>query len=120
MFVNNALIKSFSERRNKVEISTFGPELVALRIERDMIVEIRIKFKLFGVPLSGTETLFCDNNGIVKNKIIPESTLSNNHNAINYQCVHESAASGIMHIRKEDTATNLDNPLRKLIPYSRK
>ena len=84
-----------------------------------MIEEIRFKLEMFEVPLARQVNVFCDNNGVVKNKIIPESTLSNNHNAINYQCVHESAASGIMHIRKEDTATNLDNPLTKLIPYSR-
>ena len=52
MFVNNALIKSFSKRQNTVELSKFVPELVALRIERDMIVEIGIKLKLFGVPLA--------------------------------------------------------------------
>ena len=84
----------------------------------DMIVEIRIKFKLFGVPLSGTETLFCDNNGIVKNKIIPESTLSKEHNAINYHCVSEVSECGTLRIRKEDTATNLANSLTKLLPYS--
>ena len=84
----------------------------------DMIVEIRIKFKLFGVPLSGTETLFCDNNGIVKNKIIPESTLSKEHNAINYHCVREASASVILRIRKEDTATNLSNTLTKFLPFS--
>ena len=58
MFVNNALIKSFSKRQNTVELSKFVPELVALRIERDMILEIRIKLKLFGVPLSGPEIYF--------------------------------------------------------------
>ena len=120
MFVNNALIKSFSKRQNTVELSTFVPELVALRIERDMILEIRIKLKLFGVPLAGPEILFCDNNEVVKNKIIPESTLSKEHNAINYHCVREASASVILRIRKEDTATNLSNPLTKLIPYSRK
>ena len=119
-FVNNALIKSFSKRQNTFELSTFGSELVALRIERGVIVEIRIKLKMFGVPLASPEILFCDNNGVVNNTSIPESTLSNKYNAIKYHCVHEASTSGILHIRKEDTSTNLANALTKLLPYSRK
>ena len=85
-----------------------------------MIVEIRIKLELFGVPLAGPEILFCHNNGVVKNIIIPESTLSKKHNAIKYHCVRYASASGILCIRKEDMATNLDNPLTKFISYSRR
>ena len=83
-------------------------------------METRIKFKMFGVTLSGPENLLCDNNGVVKNTIIPESTLSKNHNTINYYYVREASASGIMRIREEYTTTNLANPLTKLIPYYRK
>ena len=38
LFVNNALIKSFIKRQNTVDSSTFGSELVVLKITRDMIV----------------------------------------------------------------------------------
>ena len=89
-------------------------------IERGVILEIRIKLKMFGVPLAGQKKLFCDNNGVVNNTSIPESTLSNKHNTIKYHCVHEASTSGILHIREEDTATNLANALTKLLPYSRK
>ena len=67
LFVDNALIKYFSKSQNIVESSTFGLEQVALRIVRDIIVEIRIKLKVFWVPLAGPENLFCDNNGVVTN-----------------------------------------------------
>ena len=83
LFVNNALIKSFRKRQNTVESSTFVSDLFELRIARDMIVEIRIKLKMFWVPLDGPENLFCDKNGVVKNTSIPESTLYKRHNAIN-------------------------------------
>ena len=58
LFVNDALINSFSKLQITVKLSLFGSELVALRIERGMIVKIRIKLKLFGVPLSGPEIYF--------------------------------------------------------------
>ena len=58
LFVNNALIRSFSKRQNTVELSTFGSELVALRIARDMIVELRLKLKSIGIPLLGPTNVY--------------------------------------------------------------
>ena len=120
LFVQSALIKAFSKRQNTVESSTFGSELVAMRICRDMIVELRIKLKMFGVRLAGPTNVFCDNNGVVKNTSIPESTLSKKHNSINYHIVREAAAAGILRVGKEDTKTNIADALTKLLPYSRK
>ena len=101
MFFNNALINYFSKRQNTLESRTFVSELIALRIAREIIVDIRIKLKMFGVPLDGPDNILCDNNGVLKNTSIPESTLSKEHNAINYHCVIESAADGIVIVRKE-------------------
>ena len=56
----------------------------------------------------------------MKNTSISESTFSKKYNAINYHCVHEAAVAEIMSVGKEDMARNLDDPLRKLNPYSRK
>jgi hypothetical protein len=120
LFANNALIKSFSKRQNTVEASTFGSELVALRITRDLIVELRIKLMSIGCPLLGPTNVYCDNQGVVKNTSVPESTLNKKHNSINYHVVREAVASGILRVGKEDTLTNLADPLTKLVPYSRK
>ena len=119
-FLNNALIRSFSKRQNTVESSTFGSELVALRIARDMAVEMRLKLMSIGVPLLGPTNVYCDNQGVVKNTSIPESTLSKKHNSINYHVVREAAAAGILRVAKEDTNTNLADALTKLMPYSQK
>ena len=51
-------------------------------------------------------------------KSVPESTLNKKHNSINYHIVRESVAAGILRVTKEDTATNLADPLTKLVPYS--
>ena len=120
IFLNNAMIVSFSKRQNTVESSTYGSELVALRMVRDGIVEMRIKLKAIGVPLLGLANVYCDNQGVVKNTSVPESTLSKEHNSINFHIVRKSAAAGILCVGKEDTATNLADPLTKLVPYSRK
>ena len=55
---------------------------------------------------------------MVKNTSISKYMLNKKHNSINYNAVHKAAAAGILHVGMEDTATDLANPLTKLIPYS--
>ena len=54
----------------------------------------------------------------MKNTSVPESMLNKKHNSINYHVIHEAVASGILTVGKEDTLTNLVDPLTKLVPYS--
>jgi hypothetical protein len=120
VFVNNAPIYTFSKKQNTVEAATFGSELVAMRIARDLIVALRIKLKMFGVPIKGAANFYCDNAGVVKNTSIPESTLSKKHNSINYHVIRESVAAGILRVAKENTLTNLADALTKLQTWTRK
>ena len=116
-FVCNVQIKAFSKRYDTVEYITFGSELVAIRIATDIIVELRIKLKSTRVPLKVPTDVYCDNQVVVKNTRIPKSTLNKNHNNINHHVVREAATAGILQVGKEDTATNLDDPFTKLMPY---
>ena len=75
IFVNNAPILAYSKRQNTVESATFGSELVAMRIARDLIVALRVKLMMFGIPIDGPANFFCDNQGVVK---IPVLTLNKN------------------------------------------
>jgi hypothetical protein len=120
MFLNKAPVQVFSKRQNTCESSTYGSELVAMRIARDMISAMRIKLKCFGIPINGPANVHCDNNGVVLNMSIPESTLNKKHNAVNYHVIRESVAAGMLRIGKEDTATNIADVFTKLLPYSRK
>ena len=91
---------------------------MALRIYRDLIVELRIKLKSVGFPLIVPTDVYCGNQGVAKNTSVPKSTLNKKHNSINYHVVCKAVAAGIILVVKEDTATNLADPLTKLIPYS--
>jgi hypothetical protein len=120
IFVQNAPIIWYSKKQNTVEASTFGAELVAMRIARDLIAALRIKLRTFGVPLAGPANLFCDNQGVVKNMSVPESTLNKKHNAINYHVVRESAAMGMLRVGKEDTETNVSDLMTKILNKPRR
>ena len=120
LYVQNSPIVWLSQRQNTVETSTFGSEFVALRVARDLVVAMRYKLRMFGVPLVGPAEIFCDNQGVVKNTSIPESVLSKKHNAINYHSVREAAAAGVLRVQKEDTITNLADLFTKVLPQPRR
>jgi len=120
IFVQNAPILWYSKKQNTIESSSFGSEFVALRIAKEMIVALRYKLRMFGIPLRGPASVLCDNQGVVKNTSLPESTLSKRHNAINYHAVREAAAAGILRVGKEDGHTNLADAFTKTLNASRR
>jgi hypothetical protein len=115
IFVQNAPIMWYSKRQNKVESSTFGSKLVTLRIARDLLVALQTKLKMFGVHINGPANVFCDNQGVVDNTSIPESTLNKKHNVINYHVVQEAVAAKIFRVTKEESETNLADLLTKVL-----
>ena len=74
---------------------------------------------MFGVEIDGPCNVFCDNQGMVKNSSIPESTLMKKHNAVNYHVVREAAVAGMLHVGKEDGLTNLADLLAKILTGQR-
>ena len=103
-----------------METSTFGSELVAMRIAKEMIVALRCKLRMFGVPINGAANVCCDNQGVVKNTSLPESTLSKKHNAMNCHAVREAAAAGILRVAEEPTETNHADLFTKPLPSRRR
>jgi hypothetical protein len=115
ILVNRAPILWYSKRQTTVETSTFGSEIVALRIAIEMIEGLRYKLRMMGVPLDGPADVFCDNQSVVTNTTKPESSLSKKSNAIAYHKARESIAAGTIQITHEDGDTNLADILTKLL-----
>ncbi len=76
IYVQNAPIIWFSKQHNTVESSSCGSEFVALCAAKDILVALRYKLQMFGMPIDGPANVFCDNNGVVKNTTRPESMLA--------------------------------------------
>ena len=100
IFVQNAPIIWFSKRQNTVEAAAFGSEFVALRICKELIVELRYTLRIFGIPIEGPTNVFCDNRGVLLNSIRPELNFQKKHNVINYHVVREASAAGILRVGK--------------------
>jgi hypothetical protein len=93
-------------RQNTVEASTYGSELLAMRIAIQMSEGLRYKRRMMGVPIPDECAVFCDNSAVVTN-LRPESTLKKKHAAINIHRVREAIAAGTIKVAKEDTRSNL-------------
>ena len=111
LFVNNALMKSFRKFQTQSSKAHLNQNYLRWGMQRTWSWRSKS---------SGRANVFCDNNWAVNHTSITESNLSRKHNATNYHCVREEAASGILRIGKEETATNLANPLTNFLPYPQK
>ena len=56
---------------------------MALRISRDLIVELSIKLKSIEVPLKGPTDIYCNSQGVVNSTSVTKSKLNKKHNSIN-------------------------------------
>jgi len=119
IFVNDAPIIWFSKRQNTVESSTFGSEFLALKIAIDQIEAIRYKLRMFGIPLEGCTSIFCDNESVVKNTTCSESTLGKKHLSIAYHRCREAVAVSFVRIGHIAGEINPADVLTKILPGAR-
>ena len=104
--------------KTTVESSTFGSEFVALRVASELIISLRYKLRMFGIPIIGPTTVFCDNESVYNNATFAESTLRKKHNSICFHRVRECVAAAILVAHKVDTNFNLSDILTKSLPGS--
>jgi hypothetical protein len=90
---------------------------VALQIAVDLIVSLRYKLRMMGVPICAPCITLCDNETAVRNSMVPESTLKKKHNAIAYHRVREAVAADILRIGYIQSKDNLADMFTK--PLSR-
>ena len=120
LYLNSAPIVWYSKRQNTVESSTFGSEFVALRIASDLIISLRYKLRMFGIPIDGPTNVFCDNEAVYKNASFAESQLKKKHQSICFHRVRECVASGILIPHKVASEFNLADLLTKALSAARR
>ena len=116
IFINKAPVMWHSKRQNGVEASTFGSEFIALKNAIELVVGLRYKLRMFGVPLEGPTNMFCDNEAVYKNASTPESVLNKKQHSIAYHYCRSNVAMGVCRLAKEDTKTNLADLFTKTLP----
>ena len=115
IYINSTPIYWTSKRQRSVETSTYGSELVALK----MAVE-RAEAELYNLRMMGMRVVlpivtYCDNKSVVDNCSVPESRLKKKHLGCAYHKIRELIAAGIIQLvfkaGKENRSDMLTRPL---------
>ena len=75
VFLNCAPIYWFSKKQNSVESSSFGSEFIAMKQCCEYLRGLWYKLRMMGIPCEGPAYIFGDNQSVLYNTSIPDSTL---------------------------------------------
>ena len=87
IYLNQAPVYWFSKRQNGVECSTFGIEFIAMKQFCEYVRGLRYKLRMMGIPVISCSFLYGDNQSVLFNTCIPDSTLKKKNHAIAYHFV---------------------------------
>jgi hypothetical protein len=82
----------------------------------ELIIELRYKLRMLGVPVTEPTLMLCDNMSVILNTTIPSSQLMKKHNAIAYYRVCEAIAGKIVKFVHIKSTENIADVLTKPLP----
>ena len=92
VYMQCAPIYWFSKKQNSVESSTFGSEFCAMKQCCEHLRGLRHKLRMMGIPVEMPALIFGDNQSVLCNTSLPDSTLKKKTNSICCHLVREGAA----------------------------
>jgi hypothetical protein len=116
VYLNMAPIYWLSKKQTSIETSTFGSEFVAMKHCCEYIRGLRYKLRMMGIPCEDPSFIYGDNQSVLYNSTLPESTLKKKSNSIAYHFVREGAAIGewvTSYVRSGDNPSDI---LTKPVP----
>jgi len=92
IFLNMAPIYWLSKKQTSVETSSFGSEFTAMKQCAEYIRGLRYKLRMMGIPCELPAFVYGDNQSVLYNTTLPESTLKKKSQGIAYHFVREEIA----------------------------
>lgn len=80
----------------------FGSEFTSMKQAIELVKALRYKLRIFGVPLSGPVNMYCDNEAVFKNVVMPSLVLNKKMHSISYHFYREAVDGGVCRVEKED------------------
>ena len=78
------------------------------------------KLCMMGIPCDGPAYIFGDNQSVLANSIIPDSTLKSKSQSIAYDFIHEGSVRDEWHTTCVNSTDNEADLLTKQLPYGEK
>ena len=118
--LNCATVYWLSNNQTSVESSSFGSELVAMKQCCEYLRGIRYKIRMIDIPCEGPAYISSDNQSVLENMAIPDSTLKKKLQSIAYHFIPEGAARDEWRTSYVSTHYNEAYLPTKLIPSGEK
>jgi hypothetical protein len=90
--LNSSLIYWSFWKQNSVESRSFGSEFIAMKQCCEYLRGLRYKLRMMGIPCVGPAYILGDNQSVLANTPIPDSTLKKKNQSIAYHYIREGAA----------------------------
>ena len=120
IYLNCALVYWWSKKQTSVESSSFGSEFVAMKQCCEYIRGLRYKSRMMGIPVEGPTYIYGDNQSVLANTTIPDSTLKKKSQSIAYHFVREGVARDEWRTSYVNTHDNEADLLTKQLPHGEK
>ena len=120
VYVNSAPVCWISRKQASIETSLFGSEFTAMKQCTEYIRGLKYKLRMMGIPCEGPAYIYGDNQSVLANTSIPESTLKKKSQSIAYHFVREGAARDEWRTAYVNTHLNPADLLTKPLPAGEK
>jgi hypothetical protein len=120
VFLNSAPIYWMSKKQASVESSSFGSEFCAMKNCCEYLRGLRYKLRMLGIPCDGPVYIQGDNQSVLYNTTIPDSTLKKKSQSIAYHYVREGSARDEWRTSYISTHDNEADLLTKTLPAGEK
>jgi hypothetical protein len=116
VYLNSSLVCWISKKQASVETSSFGSEFVAMKQCCEYLRGLRYKLRMMGFPCDNPVYIQGDNQSVLANTTMPNSTLKKKNQSIAYHFIREGAARDEWRTSYVNTHENEADLLTKLLP----
>jgi hypothetical protein len=120
VFLNSAPVYWLSKKQGSVESSTFGSEFCAMKHCCEYLRGLRYKLRMMGIACEEPAFISGDNQSVLYNTTIPDSTLKKKSQSIAYHFVREGSARDEWRTSYVSTHDNEADLLTKMLPAGEK
>ena len=120
VYLNCSLIHWWSKKQASIESSSFGAEFIAMKQCCEYLRGLRYKLHMIGIPCDEPSHIYGDNQSVLPNTTMLDSTLMKKSQSIAYHFVHEGSACGEWRTASVNMHDNEANLLTKPLPNGEK
>ena len=118
--LNCAPIYWWSKKQNSVESSSFRSKFIAMKQCCEYVRGLRYKLRMMGISCDDPMFIYGDNQSVLANTTVPDSTLKKKSQSITYHFVQEGATQDKWQMAYVNTHENEADLLTKQLPLGKK